>query len=82
MEVIPGKNTGVKASKEEGKKIGVREECAYFARAIAALKSGGKVDPAEDRGDPRNMMWDVALIEALLTSDGNKVDLAKLIAGK
>ena len=82
LEVIPGKGTSVKAYSEEGKKAGVREECAYFARAIAATKAGKQVDGKEKRGEPRDAMWDVALIEAMLSSDGEKVDLQKLVAGK
>ncbi|ORX38587.1 hypothetical protein BD324DRAFT_649946 [Kockovaella imperatae] len=82
LEVQPGKGTNVKPFTEEGKRVGVREECAYFARAIAALKDGQQVDEKESRGNPRHMLWDVALIEALLTSNGEKVDMQKLLSGK
>lgn len=81
VEVIPGKGTDVEAFVEQSEKTGVRDECALFAHAILAAKEGKPV--AETKmGEPRNMMWDVALVEALLTSDGEKVDLQKLIAGQ
>lgn len=82
LEVIPGKGTSVKAHSEEAKKLGVREECAYFARAIADTKAGKQLDQKEKRGEPRDAIWDVALIEAMLSSNTEKVDLQKLIAGK
>ncbi|KAJ9091460.1 hypothetical protein QFC19_009104 [Naganishia cerealis] len=52
---------------------GVEEEVAQFARAV--LKQGDKVNRAE----PRAALWDLALLEGCLTSDGNLVDLTKLV---
>jgi hypothetical protein len=80
VEVIPGKGTDVQGRVEEGEKTGVRDEIALFGYAIAASKAGKPFDETK-MGEPRNMLWDVALVEAMLTSNGEKVDLQKLVAG-
>ncbi|KAJ9112066.1 hypothetical protein QFC22_006362 [Naganishia vaughanmartiniae] len=69
------KSAGAAASSEGQAfpSVGVEEEVAQFARA--ALKQGDEVNRAE----PRAALWDLALLEACLTSDGKLVDLTKLV---
>ncbi|WWC57826.1 uncharacterized protein I303_100361 [Kwoniella dejecticola CBS 10117] len=79
LEVSPANGSRVKAVKETSAKKGVEVELAYFARAVQATKAGRAVDPAEDYGTPINTVWDVAVIQAMLQSNGNKVDIQQLI---
>lgn len=54
---------------------GVEEEVAQFARAVLAKGEKKEVNRAE----PRAALWDLALLEGCLTSDGKVVDLTKLV---
>lgn len=65
------------AAKPEGEAFpsaGVEEEVAQFARAVL-----GKGEKEINRAEPRGALWDLALLEACLTSDGKVVDLSKLV---
>lgn len=65
----------VKSQEEESyPSCGVPEEVAQFGRAC--LGQSGESNKAE----PKSALWDLALIEACLTSDGKPVDVAKLAA--
>ena len=54
-------------------KCGVLKELQYFADLLDGRDSG--------KGLPRNALLDVAVIQASLTSEGNTVDLLKLVGG-
>ncbi|WVQ67595.1 uncharacterized protein L199_005798 [Kwoniella botswanensis] len=79
LELAPAAGTQVEAVKETSPKKGVEVELAYFARAVLATKAGRAIDPAEDYGKPIDTLWDVAVIQAMLQSNGNKVDIKQLI---
>jgi predicted dehydrogenase len=73
--------SGVQSGKWSGRWCGVEREVGMFARAVAAAKQG-KESGEENYGTPRGSLWDLAIIEACLSSNGRPVDVAKLIAGK
>ena len=52
---------------------GVLKELGHFAELLEGKDSG--------KGLPKNALLDVAVIQASLTSEGNTVDLLKLIGG-
>ena len=79
LEVVPADGSSVKAIKESAPATGVEVELGMFARAVAAVKGGKSVVKEEDLGSPRGTMWDVAVIQALLTSNGHKVELEGLV---
>lgn len=74
VRVTGAEGSGVKDEVKEGKPSGVDVEIGAFGRAIAAKKDG-KEDTEENWGDVRGGLWDVAVIEALLTSQGEKIVL-------
>lgn len=73
----------IKVSGKDGKEEvndyqskGVENEIKFFAQAVL----GQKDEPeAEGKGEPRGAIRDVAVIEASLTSEGQLVDLKKLL---
>lgn len=65
------------ATKDQGEAFsssGVAEEVAQFARAVLGQGQG---EP--NRAEPRGALWDLALLEGCLTSDGKVVDLTTLV---
>jgi hypothetical protein len=80
VEVRPAQGSGVQRVKETFKGDGVQVELREFAQAVSEVKEG-KAASAENWGEPRLALWDVAFIEASLTSDGKEVDIDRL-AGK
>lgn len=79
VRVTGAEGSGVRNEVQEGKPSGVDVEIGAFGRAIAAVKAG-KEDPEENWGDVRGGLWDVAVIEALLTSQGKEVVLEDAIS--
>lgn len=79
VRVTGSEGSGVKNEVKEGKPSGVDVEIGAFGRAIAAAKAG-KENPEKDWGDVRGGLWDVAVIEALLTSQGKAIDLEEAIS--
>ena len=79
VEVDPAKGSKVKKEKRSEPTSGIERHCGYFARAVQAVKSGNEVNNEEDLGRPETSLWDVAFIQALLTSNGEKVDIQGLI---
>lgn len=79
VRVTGAKDSGVKNELKEGKPSGVDVEIGAFGRAIEAVKSG-RENTEENWGDVRGGLWDVALIEALLTSQGKEVVLEQAIS--
>ena len=75
------KGSGVESETKEGPSEGVKVEVGMFGRAVAAAKQGQSATE-EDFGTPRGALWDVAVIEACLTSDGKPLNVEELIAGK
>jgi len=67
----------VKATEKKGGKSGVPTEIDMFARAVAGT---GKDEP--DLGTPRGALWDLAVIEAALHSNGKPVSLDHLTGGQ
>lgn len=68
-----------RAATEQGEAFpstGVEEEVAQFARAVLDKGEGEK---EVNRAEPRAALWDLALLEGCLTSDGKVVDLSKLV---
>lgn len=79
----PAKGSDVDKVEKKEEPSGVKVEIGMFSRAITAAKDGkGAGETEEDWGKPRDSLWDLAMIEACLTSDGEKVDLDKLLSGK
>jgi hypothetical protein len=64
----------VKNDEMRSQEQGVMVELRDFAAAI----NGEKDVP--DHGDVRGALWDVALIEALLTSEGKELNLKEMLA--
>ncbi len=81
VTVTGAKDSGVESGSKEGASEGVPIEVGMFGRAVAAAKEGKKATE-EDYGTPRGSLWDVALLQACLTSNGKEVNLEALIAGK
>ena len=75
LEIQPAVGSGLEALKETSVKKGVEVEIAWFANAVQAARSGQPCEPSEDHGRPENALWDVAFIEAMLQSNGRKVDV-------
>lgn len=81
VSVVPGKGwkwtvepskaalaEGVKESLEEGKSAGVEQEIDQFAKTLQGQEG-------VNRGTPRGSLWDLAFIEACLTSGGQPVNI-------
>ncbi len=68
----PGAGAGVEKVVEEGAVSGVSVELEDFAGAVQAALDGTAA-ARENYGSPRDALWDVAFIQAALTSDGDKV---------
>ncbi|KAI9637349.1 uncharacterized protein MKK02DRAFT_36363 [Dioszegia hungarica] len=79
VEVLPGKGSKVERFSKESKGNGVEVELREWAEAIAAVKEGKKVE-ARDDGEPRLALWDLAFVQALLTSEGKEVDIEALVS--
>lgn len=65
------------ATKEQGEAFpssGVVEEVVQFATAVLGQGHG-----EANRAEPRGALWDLALLEGCLTSEGKVVDLTKLV---
>jgi len=78
--VYPAAGSKVQAQKESASADGVEVEFGAFARAVEAAKGGKEVAEEEkELGSPRGALWDVAVIQALLTSNGDKVELDKIL---
>jgi len=73
--------SGVKDTEKESKGCGVEVEIKMFANAVAETKAG-KEPSEENYGEPRDTMWDLALIEACLSSEGKEVVLDQLMQGQ
>ena len=79
LEVVPAAGTDVKAVQEKEEWTGVENELDAFRKAVEAAKQGKEVEESS-RGEPRGPLWDVALIQALLTSNGSPVEINKILS--
>ena len=79
--IIPAKGSSVEARKKEGRQVGVETEVAMFARVVAARKAG-KEETEENWAEPRGSLWDLALIQACLQSNGKTISIDQLVKGK
>ncbi|KAL7423452.1 hypothetical protein Q5752_001032 [Cryptotrichosporon argae] len=80
VRLVGAPGAGVENVDETHDMTGVQVELAQFADAVGAAKGQG-AGAGADKGwsEPRHALWDLALIQATLTSEGNKVDLGALI---
>lgn len=74
VKVFGANGSGVKTEERRSAEKGVEVELKEFVEAIE-----GKSEGKPDNGDVRGALWDVALIEALLTSEGKEVNLEALL---
>ena len=79
IRVTGAEGSGVKNELREEKPSGVETEIGAFGRAIECVKKGVENDE-ENWGDVRGGLWDIAVIEALLTSQGSEVVLEDAIS--
>lgn len=79
LEVRPAVGSGVERVKKTKKSDGVEVELKEWAEAIQDVKAGREIQRA-DSGKPRTALWDLAFIEACLTSEGKEVDIDQLAA--
>jgi predicted dehydrogenase len=79
VRVTGAEGSGVKSEVKEGRPSGVDAEIGAFGRAIQCVKEG-KENDEENVGDVRGGLWDIAVIEALLTSQGKEIVLEDSIS--
>lgn len=72
VNLIGAEGSSVKTRKIEGEGTGIKEEVEQFARATRGSEE-------VNRGEPKDALWDLAVIQALLTSNGKEIDLKSLI---
>lgn len=76
----------IQEGEDEGKIEGVEESVVYEEKSSGVEKEVEKFFAAvsgsvkEDVQNPREALWDVAVIEASLKSGGKKLELEELIA--
>jgi predicted dehydrogenase len=80
VTLTAARDSGIESGMWAEKWSGVDREVGMFARAVSAAKAG-RENAEENFAEPRGALWDLAVIEACLTSNGNAVDIEKLIAG-
>lgn len=81
VKVAGAEGSEVKNQQYEGDSEGVKVEVGMYARAVASAKEG--TEPKEENwAEPRGAMWDLAIVEACLTSQGKAIDLDALIGGQ
>ena len=73
VKLIPAANSGIKEQQFAGPPTGIAVEVDMFARAIRGVKD------EEQYGRPKDAMYDLAVIQALLCSDGKEIDLTELV---
>ncbi|KAL1858281.1 hypothetical protein VTK73DRAFT_7865 [Phialemonium thermophilum] len=73
VKTVPAAGSAVKEQLFEGPHTGVAVEVDMFGRAIRNAGS------EEHYGHPRDATWDLAVIQALVSSDGKEVDLPTLV---
>lgn len=79
VRVTGAEGSNVKNEYKEERPSGVDVEIAAFGRAITCLKDGVE-NQEENWGDVRGGLWDISVIQALLTSQGKEVVLEDSIA--
>jgi hypothetical protein len=77
--VTGAEGSGVKNEYKEEKASGVEVEIAAFGRAIECITKGVE-NKEENWGDVRGGLWDISVIEALLTSQGKEIVLEDSIS--
>ncbi|WVR07447.1 hypothetical protein IAU60_004488 [Kwoniella sp. DSM 27419] len=80
LEVVPSTTSQAKPFTKTGPGEGVEVELRMFGQAIQAIKDGK--DVGEDYGTPRDALWDLTVMQALLTSKGEKVSVDSLLKGE
>jgi hypothetical protein len=79
VRVTGAEGSGVKNEYKEEKASGVEVEIAAFGRAIECVNKGVE-NKEENWGDVRGGLWDISVIEALLTSQGKEIVLEDSIS--
>ncbi|WRT68312.1 uncharacterized protein IL334_005288 [Kwoniella shivajii] len=78
VKIVPSQGSSLKPVDTDGPYEGVDVEIKMFAEAITSLKNGN--DVGEDYGTPRGAIWDLAVLQALLDSNGKEVSVDELLA--
>lgn len=78
LKINPANGSEVEAREEAGKIAGVENELTDFVLAVKATEEGKELSEKELAGYPTGTLWDVGLIQALLTSQGQPVELGDL----
>jgi len=71
-DVLAAAGQAGKQGGESFESVGVKEEVRQFAECAL-----GKNEKAVNRAEPRDALWDVAFIQAALTSEGKSIELGK-----
>lgn len=77
ITLIPSKDSKLEKIEKRGKTEGVEVEIEQFGKAVLAKKQGKEYQ--ENFGEPRGALWDLAIVQALLESNGKPIDIAQLI---
>lgn len=72
-DVLAAAGQAGKQGGESFESVGVKEEVRQFAESAL----GRNKQDAVNRAEPRDALWDVAFIQAALTSEGKSVELGK-----
>ena len=72
-DVLAAAGQAGKQGGESFESVGVKEEVRQFAESAL----GKNKQDAVNRAEPRDALWDVAFIQAALTSEGKSVELGK-----
>jgi predicted dehydrogenase len=78
LRVIPAAGSDVKPREETSPADGVERELEAFVKTVRAVQQGTE-DEVQARGYPTGPLWDVAFIQALLSSGGSPVDIKQLL---
>ncbi|WWC63242.1 uncharacterized protein I303_105842 [Kwoniella dejecticola CBS 10117] len=85
LEVTPansnsnGNGSKFEASKSSGPMDGVEIEIKMFSNAITDAKNGKTTKEEDDYGKPRDALWDLGVLEAMLESNGKELKVESLI---
>ncbi|WWD18996.1 hypothetical protein CI109_103453 [Kwoniella shandongensis] len=82
FNIYPANGSSVEKVEKRGSPEGVEVEIKHFANAIQAIKDGKKDGGVENYGEPRGALWDLAVIEGMLKSEGKELNLDQLIKGE
>ena len=76
VKLVGAEKSGVENVEKEAQQEGVPVEIAMFGKAVSEAKAGQK-QSQENWAEPRNSLWDLAVIEAMLNSEGKEIQLER-----